>query len=66
MFLGVREMNIALHPMTQMLEESPWKDRVAAELGLPGTVQFILRVGYISRYPGPVSLRMPLERLIVG
>ncbi len=66
LFLGVREMNIALHPMTQMLEEVPWKDRVAAELGLQGTVQFIIRAGYIGRYPGPVSLRMPLERLIVG
>jgi hypothetical protein len=65
-FLSVREMNIALHPMTQMLEEVAWKDRVAAELGVPGTVQFILRAGYISHYPGPVSLRMPLDRLIVG
>ncbi|MBP7583964.1 MAG: twin-arginine translocation signal domain-containing protein [Spirochaetes bacterium] len=66
LFLGVREMNIALHPMTQMLEEVPWKDSVASELGLPGTVQFIIRAGYIGRYPGPVSLRMPLERLIAG
>jgi len=64
-FLTVREMGVALHPMTQMLEESPWKERLAGEPGIPGTVRFILRTGYVRRYPDPVSLRMPLERIII-
>ena len=60
MLLKIREKNIAIHPMTQMLEESPWKDRVAHELGLSGEVQWILRIGYLNSYPDPVSLRMPV------
>jgi hypothetical protein len=60
MLLKIRDKNIAIHPMTQMLEESPWKDRVASELGLPGEVQWILRIGYLKSYPDPVSLRMPV------
>jgi hypothetical protein len=60
MLLKIREKNIAIHPMTQMLEESPWKDRVANELGLTGEVQWILRIGYLKSYPDPVSLRMPV------
>ena len=62
MFLRVRDRNIAVHPMTQMLEEAPWKDLVAAELGVAGPVQFILRVGYLERYPDPVTLRRPASR----
>lgn len=52
---------IAIHPMSQILEEAPWKTKVAAELGLNGCVQFILRVGYVEKYPAPVSLRRPVE-----
>jgi hypothetical protein len=60
MLLKIKEKNIAIHPMTQMLEESPWKDQVAQELGLTGEVQWILRIGYLNSYPDPVSLRMPV------
>ena len=61
MVLKIRDKIIAIHPMTQMLEESPWKDQVAKELGLTGEVQWILRIGYLKSYPDPVSLRMPLS-----
>jgi hypothetical protein len=50
---------IAIHPMTQMLEEIPWRNQVARELGLPAEIQWILRLGYLKSYPDPVSLRMP-------
>ncbi|HTD69241.1 MAG TPA: hypothetical protein VK647_02210 [Gemmatimonadales bacterium] len=59
MLLGIREQMIAIHPMTQMLEEAPMRNQVARDLGLSGDVQFILRAGYLKRYPDPVSLRMP-------
>jgi hypothetical protein len=59
MLLGIREQMIAIHPMTQMLEEAPTRNQVARDLGLSGDVQFILRAGYLKRYPDPVSLRMP-------
>ena len=61
MFLRIREKMIAIHPMTQMLEEEPWKKQVSKELGLNGEVQWILRVGYLKSYPDPVSLRMPVS-----
>ncbi|QJR37661.1 Acg family FMN-binding oxidoreductase [Gemmatimonas groenlandica] len=64
MWLGCRARMIAIHPMTQILEESPFRDQVGAQLGLAGRVQFLLRVSYIKEYPAPVSLRMPLSRLV--
>ena len=64
MLLKVRERMIAIHPMTQMLEEEPWKDRIAKELGVPGEIQWILRIGYLNSYPDPVSLRRPVSRFV--
>ena len=58
--LRTRERGIAVHPMTQMLEEEAWKKQAARELGLPGQVQWILRLGYLKTYPDPVSLRRPV------
>ncbi len=66
LFLSVREMGLALHPMTQMLEEAPYNQDVAATLGLAGIPQFILRVGYVEGYPRPVSLRRPPAWFVRG
>jgi len=64
MLLELRPRMIAVHPMTQMLEEAPLRDGVARDLGIEGTVQFILRTGYLTTYPEPVSLRMPISRFV--
>lgn len=40
------QLGIALHPMSQLLEESPWKEELADSLGVRDPVQFILRAGY--------------------
>jgi hypothetical protein len=61
MLLKIREKKIAIHPMTQMLEEDPWKKEISKNLGVTGKVQFILRMGYLESYPDPVSLRMPVS-----
>ena len=61
MLLKIREKKIAIHPMTQMLEEEPWRKQIAKEIGLTGQVQWILRIGYVNSYPDPVSLRRPLS-----
>jgi hypothetical protein len=66
MWLGSRERMIAIHPMTQILEEAPFRDQVARQLGVSGRVQFILRTSYLARYPDPVSLRMPVSRFVTG
>jgi hypothetical protein len=62
MLLRIRERMIAVHPMTQMLEErGSERDKIAKELGVTGEVQWILRIGYLQSYPDPVSLRMPIS-----
>ncbi len=64
MWLGLRELKIAIHPMTQMLEEAPWREQVAGHL-VPGRApQFLLRTGYLRSYPGPASVRMPPEKIV--
>jgi hypothetical protein len=64
MWLGVRERSIAVHPMTQMLEETAFRDQVASSVGVTGNIQFILRVGYVKRYPEPASLRLPVSAIL--
>lgn len=63
-WLGSRERMIGIHPMTQILEEAPFRDLVGKQLGVTGRVQFLLRVSYLAAYPDPVSLRMPLSRFV--
>lgn len=61
MALMVRDRGIAIHPMTQILEEKQWRDQFASLHRPTVTPQFILRVGYLDSYPDPVSIRRPLE-----
>lgn len=64
MALLLRERSIAAHPMSQALEEAPWRDDLAATLGIPHPIQFLVRVGYVDRYPEPVSPRRALGRFV--
>ncbi len=59
--LMVRERNIAIHPMTQYLEEKPGQKQIADNHEAGVLPQFVLRVGYLSKYPDPVSLRRPVN-----
>lgn len=61
LFLKVREKNIAIHPMTQILEETATRETLNKSIGISENIQFILRVGYLKNYPEPVSLRRPVE-----
>jgi len=56
---------IALHPMTQPLEENGFADNLRKELGIKEKIQFILRAGYVEEYSLPVSERMPVERIVL-
>jgi hypothetical protein len=60
-FLKVRDKNIALHPMTQILEETNTAQTLQQSLGIDQPVQFMLRTGYLKNYPQPVSLRRPVD-----
>ncbi|WP_069658018.1 Acg family FMN-binding oxidoreductase [Arcticibacter eurypsychrophilus] len=61
MLLKVRERNIAIHPMTQIIEESAIGKSLNSSIGISDPIQFILRTGYVKNYPRPVSLRRPVE-----
>jgi hypothetical protein len=62
--LSAGERNIAIHPMTQVLEEEKGRREIASNHGPDVVPQFILRVGYLDRYPKPVSLRRPLASFV--
>jgi hypothetical protein len=47
--------------MTQYLEEKAGVNQIAANHPSTMIPQFILRVGYLKRYPEPVSLRRPVS-----
>ncbi|MBL7702979.1 MAG: hypothetical protein JNM14_12065 [Ferruginibacter sp.] len=64
MLLKTREKSIAIHPMTQILEEAEYRNELNQSIGISNTVQFILRAGYVKNYPDPVSLRRPVERFV--
>ncbi|UCF89926.1 MAG: hypothetical protein JSW39_16675 [Desulfobacterales bacterium] len=59
--LMARERNIAIHPMTQHLEEKAGQKQIADNHDANIMPQFVLRVGYLSKYPDPVSLRRPVS-----
>jgi hypothetical protein len=64
LLLKIRERNIAIHPMTQILEEPSTKQKVNPSIGISDTIQFILRTGYVKNYPQPVSLRRPVDSFL--
>ncbi len=64
-FLRVRDKGIALHPMTQVLEESQTDGMINQSTGISNTIQFLLRTGYIKSYPQPVSLRRPVDSFVL-
>lgn len=61
MALQARERKIAIHPMTQSIEEENGMNTIAANHSPDMIPQFLLRVGYLKRYPEPVSLRRPVD-----
>jgi hypothetical protein len=59
--LNARQHLIAIHPMTQILQEGNWRHSLAGDLGLQHTVHMVLRTGYVNHYPAPVSPRRPIN-----
>ena len=64
LFLKVREKGIAIHPMTQILEESATQVTVNQLVGIKDNIQFILRMGYLKNYPQPVTLRREVDSFV--
>ncbi len=65
LYWDCKEAGIELHTVSQILEESPWKERLVIETGVEKPVQFVLRVGTVGGATAPVdavgsaSIRMP-------
>jgi len=64
LWLKVRAKNIAIHPMTQIIEEAKTNQILNTSMGINDPVQFILRTGYLKNYPNPVSLRRSAETFV--
>jgi nitroreductase len=57
-------LGIGVHPMSQPLEEQPWSRELPAAFDTEA-LHFLLRVGYVEKYPEPVSLRRPVREFAV-
>lgn len=66
MALVAREKMIAIHPMTQTLEEKQGRETIEKHHDSSMIPQFMLRVGYLKKYPDPVSLRRPVSWFLKG
>ena len=64
LFLKVRDKNIAMHPMSQILEEPTTLASINQLLGINENIQFMLRIGYVKEYPNPVSLRRAVDKIV--
>jgi hypothetical protein len=64
LLLKIREKGIAIHPMTQILEEPAIQQTVNSSIGISNPIQFILRTGFLKDYPEPVSFRRPVDRFV--
>lgn len=57
------DQDISLHPMSQALEERPWKNELKNKLGLIYQPQMVVRLGYSSRNQ-KTSMRRKVEDFI--
>lgn len=64
LWLKIREKNIAIHPMTQIIEEASTNQFINNFIGINEPIQFILRTGYLKNYPEPVTLRRSVEQFV--
>ncbi len=60
MVLDARARMIAIHPMSQTLEEEGGQINIRENHSSDTLPHFMLRVGYLDRYPDPVSVRRPV------
>ncbi|MCF7885166.1 MAG: nitroreductase [Candidatus Marinimicrobia bacterium] len=65
MCLKTIKKKIAIHPMSQILEEKT-KEKVNSLLNIDQPIQFIIRTGYLNKYKKPVSIRRPVEWFIIN
>lgn len=62
--LKCTELGVAIQPMSQLMEESPWNEELESSLELSKPVQLVLRAGYSRKRPER-SVRRPVEEIII-
>jgi nitroreductase len=62
--LSAQELGIGIQPMSQVLEEESGMALIAANHPRGLWPQFVLRVGYLTHFPAPVSPRIPVEGFV--
>jgi hypothetical protein len=64
LWLKTTTRRIAIHPMTQILEEFATNPIVNQSTGITEPIQFIVRTGYVQNIPAPVSLRRTVNQFV--
>ncbi len=63
-WLNAVQYKIAVHPMSQALEEVPYKNEIQKKLNVNEPVQMVLRVGYVKEYGQNARIRRDLSEYI--
>lgn len=63
LFLLCTEQEVSLHPLSQILEETPWKDEIKNRLSLFHQPQMVIRAGYHPKNE-KTSMRRKVEDII--
>lgn len=61
--LRCRRLGLGFHPMSQIIEEQGLNQCILPELS--GKLMFIARIGYVDKYPVPVSLRRSVKSFTI-
>lgn len=65
LWLKGTELKVALHPMSQIIEEKTWKEEINGILNIDSPIQIVMRTGYVKKYGCPVSLRRSINDIVI-
>ena len=65
LWLECVKLKIAVHPMSQVLEEQKYYDLLKSSLNIEGEIQMLLRVGKVKKYPERIGKRLDIEDIII-
>jgi len=58
------ENKIAVQPISQVLEEKEYYDKLKKELNIQGEIQMVLRIGKVKKYPERIGRRIDVDKII--
>jgi hypothetical protein len=59
-----RSMMIGCHPINALIEEDNYEREAAKSIPVKGSIQMIVRIGYVDSYPEAVSVRRDINEII--